>query len=110
MVKPARPSVRRRNPPNHREGRKGGLVRVEARLDAAQVAALEREARRRAGGGGRRADVSEIIGEALAVWMAIRPGQRAIIRAVAARQDLTRPEVLRKALDAWITSLEPGDG
>jgi Arc/MetJ-type ribon-helix-helix transcriptional regulator len=57
--------------------------------------------------GGRRADVSEVLGEAVSVWLAIRPAQRAIIRAVAERQDLTRPEVLRQALDAWLTSLDP---
>ena len=51
-------------------------------------------------------DVSEVIREAVSVWMAIRPAQRAIIRDVATRHDLTRPEVLRKALDAWLTSLD----
>jgi hypothetical protein len=81
---------------------------VLARLEAAQVAALQQEAKRRRGTPGRRrADVSEVLREAVSVWMAIRPAQRAIIRAVAARRELTRPEVLREALDAWLTSLDP---
>jgi hypothetical protein len=83
-------------------------VRVVARLAPAQAAALEKEARRRMRESGKgRADVSEVLGEAVSVWLAIRPAQRAIIRAVAERQDLTRPEVLRQALDAWLTSLDP---
>jgi hypothetical protein len=36
--------------------------------------------------------------------------QREIIRTVAARRELTRPEVLREALDAWLTSLDPAKG
>lgn len=86
-------------------------VRVLARLAPAQAAALEQEARRRRKErGGRRADVSEVVAEAVSVWMSIRPAQRAIIRAVAERQELTRPEVLRQALDAWLASLDPRDG
>ncbi len=54
-------------------------------------------------------DVSEVIREAVSVWMAIRPAQRGIIHDVAARNELTEPEVLRKALDAWLTSLDPDD-
>jgi hypothetical protein len=106
MTKPARRSAQRKpsNPPK-------GRARVLARLEPAQVAALQREAKRRMGERGRRRmDVSEVLREAVSVWIAIRPGQRAIIRAVAARQELTRPEVLRMALDAWITSLHPGEG
>lgn len=106
MPKSARASSRRKSP-NHPKG----LVRVLARLQRGQVAALEREAKRRMGERGRgRIDVSEVIRDAVSVWMAIRPGQRAIIRAFAANQDLTDPEVLRKALDAWITSLDPREG
>jgi hypothetical protein len=106
MPKSARASSRRKSP-NHSKG----LVRVLARLQRGQVAALEREAKRRMGERGRgRIDVSEVIRDAVSVWMAIRPGQRAIIRAVAVRQELTRPEVLRKALDAWIASLDPSKG
>lgn len=87
---------------------KQNLVRVAARLTAAQAAALEREAKRRMTAGRRgRADVSEVIREAVSAWMAIRPAQRAILREVAAQHELTRPEVLRKALDAWLTSLDP---
>lgn len=86
------------------------LVRVVASLAPAQAAALEREAkRRRAAAGAARADVSEVVREAVSVWMAIRPAQREILRGVAARHDLTRQEVLRKALDAWLTSLDPSD-
>jgi hypothetical protein len=84
------------------------LVPVLARLQPAQLAALRAEATRRArDSGGRRADVSEVAREAISIWMAIRPAQRAIIRAVAARRELTRPEVLRGAIDAWLTTLEP---
>jgi hypothetical protein len=105
MPKPARATRRKRSTPSK------APVRVVARLAPAQVAALEREARRRVRErGGRRADVSELVGEAISVWMSIRPAQRAIIRAVAERQELTRPEVLRQALDAWLTSLDPRDG
>ncbi|HEY6004445.1 MAG TPA: hypothetical protein VIV57_16340 [Anaeromyxobacter sp.] len=103
MPKSARASSRRKSP-NHSKG----LVPVLARLRRGQVAALEREAKRRMGVRGRgRTDVSEVIRDAVSVWMAIRPGQRAIIRAMAAKHELTGPEVLRKALDAWITSLDP---
>lgn len=106
MPKPARRSTRRK-PSN----RPKALVRVLARLEPAQAAALQREAKRRMSERGRRrVDTSEVLREAVSVWIAIRPGQRAIIRAVAERQELTRPEVLRKALDAWITSLDPGEG
>ncbi len=105
MVKPARRLIRRK------ATARGKLVRVAARVTPAQAAALSREARRRSVERGRaRPDVSAVVREALSVWMAIRPAQRAIIRDVAARDDLTRPEVLRKALDAWLTSLDPGDG
>jgi hypothetical protein len=98
-------STRRRT-----ENKPKELSRVLARLTPAQAAALEREAKRRMAERGRgRMDVSEVIREAVSVWMAIRPVQRAIIRGVAARHDLTRPEVLRKALDAWLTSLDPAD-
>lgn len=93
----------RRKPTTRRE-----LVLVPVRLDTTQVKALELEARRRTRTAGRqRADLSEVLRDAVSVWMAIRPGQRAIIRAVAARRELTRPEVLREALDAWLTSLDP---
>ena len=104
MPNPTRRSIHRKaNKPRK-------LVRVSARLEPAQVAALEREARRRMNQRGRgRIDVSEVIREALSVWMAIRPVQRGIIRDVAARHDLTRPEVLRKALDAWLMSLKPDE-
>jgi hypothetical protein len=102
MPKSARPPRRKAST------RPKAPVRVLARLAPAQAAALEREARRRMRErGGKRADVSEVLGEAVSVWMAIRPAQRAIISAVAARQDLTRREVLRQALDTWLTSLDP---
>lgn len=102
-----KPTTRRSIPRKAKKSNK--LVRVAARLAPAQVAALEREARRRMPGRGR-VDVSEVLGEAISLWMAIRPAQREIIQDVAALHDLTRPEVLRKALDAWLTSLEPGEG
>ena len=83
-------------------------MRVLAHLETTQVAALRQEAKRRRGEPGRHgADVSGVLRDAVAVWMAIRPAQRAIIRAVAAHRELTRPEVLREALDAWLTSLDP---
>jgi hypothetical protein len=105
MPKPTRQSIHRKA----KEPKK--LVRVPVRLAPAQAAALEREANRRMAERERgRMDVSEVIREAVSLWMAIRPAQRAIIRDVAARNDLTRPEVLRKALDAWLTSLDPGEG
>jgi hypothetical protein len=102
MPKPTRRSTQRKaNPPKK-------LVRVVARLAPAQAAALQREANRRKTERERgRSDVSEVIREAVSVWMAIRPTQRAIIRDVAAQHDLTRPEVLRQALDAWLSSLDP---
>jgi len=103
MPKSARASSRRKSTSHSK-----GLVRVPARLQRWQAAALEREAKRRMGERRRgRIDVSEVIRDAVSVWMAIRPGQRAIISAFAAKQELTGPEVLRKALDAWITSLDP---
>jgi hypothetical protein len=103
MPKPARAPARRK--PSHTPT---GLVPFLARLEAPQLAALQREAKRRKGEQGRRrADVSEILREAVSVWIGIRPGHRAIIRAVAARRELTRPEVLREALDAWLTALDP---
>lgn len=106
MPKP-RSSSTRRSPPR----RPRALVEVRARLEPAQVAALRREAKRRLGRVGRGSlDVSEVLREAISVWMAIRPVQRAIIRAVAARQELTRPEVLRMALDTWLLSLRPDKG
>ncbi len=84
---------------------------MSVRLEPAQLAALRREATRRMRARGeRRLDVSEVLRDAIAVWHGIRPAQRAIIRAVAARHELTRPEVLRGALDAWLTKLGPGDG
>jgi hypothetical protein len=101
MPKPARPI--RRKPTR----RPKVTVRIVARLAPAQVTALEHEARRRSRARGGRADVSEVLGEAVSVWMAIRPAQRAAIRAVAEHQELTRPEVLRQALDAWLASLDP---
>jgi hypothetical protein len=104
MPKPThRPIHRKANTPKK-------FVRVAARLPPAQAAALEREARRRIGERGRgRIDVSEVIREAVSVWMAIRPVQRGIIQDVAVRHDLTLPEVLRKALDVWLTSLNTGE-
>lgn len=87
-----------------------GLVSVLVRLEPGQAAALRREAKRRKDRGRQSPDVSAVIREAVSVWAAIRPAQRAIIRAVAERQDLTRAEVLRKALDAWLTSLDPRAG
>lgn len=54
--------------------------------------------------------MSEVLREAVSLWMAIRPVQRAIIRAVAARREMTRPEVLRMALDTWLLSLRPEKG
>lgn len=100
---PSRPSTRRK--PSKKPS---GLVSVAARLQRAQVAALEREAKRRKAERGERGmDVSEVIREAVSDWIAIRPVQREIIRAVAARRELTRPEVLREALDAWLTALDP---
>jgi len=102
MPRSARPP--RRKVPKHPKK----LVRVVARLDPGQLAALQREAKRRVRErGGIRADVSEVIRDAVSVWHAIRPAQRAVIRAVAAHDELTRPEVLRLALDAWLTSLDP---
>jgi hypothetical protein len=111
-ARPSRPSAPRKpSKPSKRPKQSTKLVPVLARLDPGQAAALRQEAKlRRAANGGGRVDVGEVIREAISVWIAIRPGQRAIIRAVAANQDLTRPEVLRKALDAWITSLEPNKG
>ncbi len=104
MPKPTRRSV----PRKARTPKK--FVRVLARLSPAQAAALEREARRRTAERGRgRSDVSEVLRDAVSVWMAIRPVQRGIIRDVAARHELTPPEVLRKALDAWLTSLNAGE-
>jgi hypothetical protein len=103
MPKPTRPPARRKT-----STKPAGRVSVLARLEAQQVAALQQEAKRRRGEPGRRrADVSEVLREAVSVWMSIRPAQRAIIRAVATRRELTRPEVLREALDAWLTSLDP---
>jgi hypothetical protein len=105
MPSPARRTTRRDAPKKPMK-----LVPVLARLQPTQVAALRAEATRRMrAGGGRRPDVSEVAREAISIWMAIRPAQRAIIRAVAARRELTRPEVLRGALDAWLTTLEPDD-
>ncbi len=102
MPKPTgRPA--RRTPPKKTQK----LVPVLARLLPSQAAALRSEATRRLDRGRRRPDVSEVLREAVSVWMAIRPAQRAIIRSVAERRELTRPEVLRAALDAWITRLEP---
>jgi hypothetical protein len=84
------------------------LVPVLAHLSPAQLAALRREAgRRMRQRGRRRPDVSEVLRDAVSLWTAIRPAHRAIIRAVAARRELTRPEVLRGALDAWLTTLDP---
>lgn len=104
MPRRARTSPRRKSPSRARS-----LVSVQARLEPSQVDALRREAKRRTSGGRERADVSEVIREALSIWMAVRPGQRAIIRDIAKKQDLTRAEVLRKALDSWLTSLDPGE-
>jgi hypothetical protein len=110
-ARPSRPSAPRKpSKPSKRPKQSRKLVPVLARLDPGQAAALRQEAKLRRAASGGRVDVGEVIREAISVWIAIRPGQRAIIRAVAANQDLTRPEVLRKALDAWITSLEPGRG
>lgn len=84
------------------------LVPVLAHLLPAQAAAVRKEATRRMRERrGRRADVSEVLRDAVAVWAAIRPAQRAVIRGVAERRELTRPEVLRLALDAWLTALDP---
>ncbi len=81
------------------------------RLPPAQLAGLRREASRRTRERGRRRpDVSEVVREAVSFWAAIRPAQRAIIRAVAAHRELTRPEVLRGALDAWLMALDPDVG
>jgi hypothetical protein len=102
MPKPARPPARRKPSKEPVD-----LVRVLAQLEAPQLAALQREAKRRRGEpGGRRADVSEVLREAVSLWLSIRPVQRAIIRGVAARRELTRPEVLREALDAWLATLD----
>lgn len=93
-----------RTPPKKRQK----LVPVLARLLPSQAAGLRKEASRRMRERGlRRADVSEILREAVSLWVAIRPAQRAIIRGVAERNELTRPEVLRGALDAWLTTLDP---
>jgi hypothetical protein len=85
------------------------LVPVVVHLLPGQAAAIRKEATRRMRerGRGRSPDVSEVLRDAIAVWAAIRPAQRAIIRGVAERRDLTRPEVLRLALDAWLTALDP---
>jgi hypothetical protein len=101
-----------RSPSTRRSPRRPkAFVEVPARLEPAQVAALRREAKRRLGRVGRGSmDVSEVLREAVSVWMAIRPVQRAIIRAVAARQELTGSEVLRMALDTWLLSLRPDKG
>lgn len=83
------------------------LVPVLARLLPAQAAAVRKEAARRMRERGlQRPDVSEVLRDAVSVWAAIRPAQRAIIRGVAERRELTRPEVLRGALDAWLTELD----
>jgi hypothetical protein len=106
MPRYARWSTPRRPPKQPKK-----LVPVLARLEPAQVAALRREATRRMRARARRRlDVSEVLREAVSIWHAIRPAQRAIIRAVATRRELTRPEVLRGALDAWLTTLGPEDG
>jgi len=103
MPRPARQPPRRKPPKQPQK-----LVPLLARLQPAQLAALRKEATRRMRERGRRRpDVSEVLREALSIWMAIRPAQRAIIRAVAERRELTRPEVLRGALDAWLTTLDP---
>ncbi len=95
----------RRRPPNKPQK----LVPVLARLLPAQAAAVRKEATRRMRERGRRRpDVSEVLRDAVSVWTAIRPAQRAIIRAVAERRELTRQEVLRGALDEWLTKLDPG--
>lgn len=106
MPRSARPSTRRM--PSKKPK---ALVPVLAHLQPAQLAALRREASRRMRQRGRRRpDVSEVLRDAIALWSAIRPAHRAIIRAVAARSELTRPEVLRGALDAWLTTLDPRAG
>jgi hypothetical protein len=105
MPKPDGRSTRRKPPRNTQK-----LVPVLARLLPAQAAAVRKEATRRMRERRiKRPDVSEVLRDAVSVWAAIRPVQRAIIRAVAERRDLTRPEVLRGALDAWLTELEPDD-
>ncbi len=106
MATPARRSVHRKPATSPSKG----LVRVLARLKPAQVAALHQEARRRMEQRGQRhLDMSEVVREAVAEWMAIRPAQRAVIRAIARHHELTHAEVLRKALDAWLTALELPD-
>ena len=94
----------RRKPPKKAQK----LVPVLAELLPAQAADIRKEATRRMRERGqRRPDVSEVLRDAVAVWAAIRPAQRAIIRGVAERRDLMRAEVLRLALDAWLTTLDP---
>ena len=109
-ARPSRPSAPRKpSKSSKRPKPPRKLAPVLARLEPGQAAAVRQEAKLRQGARGRgRVDVSEVLRDAVALWLAIRPGQRAIIRAVAANQDLTRFEVLRKALDTWITSIEPG--
>ncbi len=103
MPKPLGRSARRKAPQKTQK-----LVPVLVRLLPAQAAAVRKEATRRMRERGRgRPDVSEVLRDAIAVWAAIRPAQRAIIQGVAERRELTRPEVLRGALDAWLTSLDP---
>ena len=103
MPKPTRPSTRRKPPKKTQK-----LVPVVVRLLPAQAAALRKEAMRRMRERRqRRPDVSEVLRDAVSVWAAIRPGQRAIIRGIAERRELTRPEVLRGALDAWLRELDP---
>ncbi len=103
MSKPTDRPTRRKPPKTTHK-----LVPVIARLLPAQAAALRKEATRRMRERRkRRPDLSEVLRDAVAVWAAIRPSQRAIIRGVAEHRELTRPEVLRLALDAWLTALEP---
>ncbi len=103
MPKPTGRSARRKPPKNTQK-----LVPVVARLLPAQAADVRKEANRRMRERGRRRpDVSEVLRDAVEFWAAIRPAQRAIIRGVAERRELTRPEVLRLALDAWLTALDP---
>lgn len=103
MSKPTARSTRRKAP-----NKKPKLVSVVVRLLPAQAAAVRKEASRRMREDGRRRpDLSEVLRDAVSVWAAIRPVQRAIIRGVAERRELTRPEVLRGALDAWLTALDP---